>query len=493
MSSPLDSTSEPAVDPRGHIEDTYELSPMQQGMLYDTVAASQPGMYCIVVSYRLSGALDAQSLFEAWRTAVARHPILRTSFHWHERHEPTQAVHRHVELPVTEHDWRDLTADDQQARLTALLDEENRRGFDVTRPPLIRLSLVRCADEVHELVVSHHHLLLDGSCKPRLFADVFSAYDALREGRPLDLETPQPYRRFIEWLREQDRPAAERFWRQELSGLTEPAPLWPGMPAAARGARDYEEHRFELDESASNGLRTFARTHRLTLNTVVSGAWALLLAHAGRRDDVVFGATVNAQPPTLDGVEAMLGLFINTLPVRVAIARETPLVDWLREAQRRQTRARDYDYAPLSAMHQWSDVPRGVPLFESILVFENNLGFGADSERHGSVEITDVRAHIRNSLPLTLRCVPGRRVSMQLLYETARFSAGTVASIAERLVRLLGEMAADAGAPVARLLERLDDLERMQTARTADAFQQSVRDKLSLRRRPRPERDMRKP
>jgi len=450
---------------------------MQLGMLYHTIESSEPGMYCIVVCYRLSGRLDAEAMFDAWRMVVARHPALRTTFHWHDRPEPVQEVHRHVELPVVEEDWRDLGAPEQQRRLTALLESENRRGFDVTTPPLLRLTLVRCAEDIYELVVAHHHLLLDGSCKPLLFAEVFAAYEGNRRRTLPEFGRAEPYRRFIEWLRAQNLADAERFWRAELADFREPTPLWAGSGGEAAAARDYAEQQLPLDEQTTGQLRQFARTRRLTLNTVVCGAWALLLAHANTRDDVVFGATVNARPSDLDGVEAMLGLFINTLPVRVTISRTMPLVEWLRDAQLHQLRAREYDFAPLSLIQRWSDVPRRLPLFESIVVFENNVGYGSDSERHGDLEITDVRALIRNSLPLTLRCVPGRTLSMQLLYDTGRFTAVAIARIGDDLVRTLTEMA-NGDVPVARLMESLDNAHRTRQMLDADTFQKSVRDRL---------------
>lgn len=451
---------------------------MQLGMLYHTIESSEPGMYCIVVCYRLSGDLDAGALFDAWRTVVARHPAMRTSFHWHDRPEPVQEVHRHVELPIVEEDWRELGPEEQQQRLAAVLESENRRGFDLATPPLIRLTLIRCAETIYELVVSHHHLLLDGSCKPLLFHEVFAAYEALVQGTPLELQRPEPYRRFIEWLRAQDLSEAERFWRSELACFTEPTPLWIDSRVQAPPARSYEERHLTLDEQTTLQLRQFARSHRLTLNTMVCGAWALVLGHANKRDDVVFGATVNARPPTLDGAEAMLGLFINTLPVRVAMPPASTLIDWLRNTQSSQMAAREYDFAPLSLIQRWSDVPRRLPLFESIVVFENNVGYGADAEQHGGIEITNPRALIRNSLPLTLRCVPGRLLSMQLLYDAGRFDAGTVGVIADRLVRLLAEMAGQGDRLLARLSQSLDEWEQERAAREADAFQKTVRGKL---------------
>ena len=479
MTVPLDTL--PAGQ-RAAFEDAYQLSPMQQGMLYDTIQSSRAGMYCIVVAYRIEGRLDGGRLFDAWRAVLARHPILRTSFHWRDRSEPFQAVHSHVTLPAVEHDWRGLSPDEQQRRLTAVLSSENLKGFDVTTPPLIRLTLIRCAEEIYELVVAHHHLLLDGSCKPLLFHEVFACYEDPGQERG-HLAKPEPYRRFIEWLAEQDLESAEPFWRDELQGFSEPTPLWSAAAADRQAARDYDEHHLDIDVTITESLRHFARTNRMTLNTVISGAWALLIAHANRRDDVVFGATVNARPASLDGVETMMGLFINTLPVRVVLSRTSRLGDWLKTIQTRQTTSREYDYTPLPMIRQWSSVPRRLPLFESILVFENNPGYGSDSERHGEIEITNARALIQNSLPLTLRCVPGRRLGIQLLYDTARFSAATIRGIADGLVRLLTEIPGAALRPLSHLSAALDALERGRNEAQANAFQQAARGRLTARAR----------
>jgi hypothetical protein len=475
----------PVIDLRSAIEDVYELSPMQLGMLYHTIDSPRPGMYCIVVSYRLRGPLVSGALLDAWRAVVARHPVLRTSFQWRDHREPVQTVHRHVILPVVEDDWSDLTAPEQQSRLTALLGSENRRGFDLTKPPLIRLSLIRCAEDVHELVIAHHHLLLDGSCKSLLFEEVFAAYESLRRAQPVDLGRPEPYRTYIEWLRRQDLVQAERFWRQELSGVTEPTPLWPETRSDAAAGSDYEEHHVNLDEPASDQLRHFARANRLTLNVLVSAAWALVLGHGNKRNDVVFGATVNARPSTLDGVDGMLGLFINTLPVRMQLSPATPVSEWLRTAQMHQIGALEHNCAPLTLVQRWTAVPRGRPLFESIVVFENNIGYGSETEQHGTLEISHPLAIITNSLPLTLRAVPGRTLTMQLLYDRRRFSPGTVASIAEALVDALRHIVHNGNAPLAAVIAALDDGERRRAAREANTFQATAREKLSHLKRER--------
>lgn len=453
---------------------------MQQGMLYDSIGPCAPGLYCIVVAYRLEGALDVPSFVAAWRGLAARHPVLRTSFDWKDRTEPVQVVRGEVDIPFAELDWRGDSAEVRDRRLRELLRSENRRGFDVTAAPLLRLTLARCEETVHELIVAHHHLLLDGSCKPLLFHELFELYESHREQRPPALDGPPPFRRFIEWLGGRDLREAESFWRGELRGFREPTPVWPEARANAPPRHEYEEHHTELDEATSTRLREFARLCRVTLNTIVCGAWALVLGRACGRDDVVFGATVNARPPGLEGADAMLGLFINTLPLRVRIEHASAIADWLRALQWHQIAAREFDFAPLSAIQQWSDIARGARLFDSIVVFENNPGYGVDAERYGSIAITNVRPLIRNSLPLTLRCVPGRAVGLQLLYDADRFPAATIEGIAERLRGAVTALMQNSG-DVGSVCRALDELGRRLAEAERRVFQQTVRENLTRR------------
>jgi non-ribosomal peptide synthetase component F len=319
---------------------------------------------------------------------------------------------------------------------------------------------------------------MDGSCKPLLFREVFDSYEAFLQGRQVDLAPPMPYRAFVEWLREQPLEEAEKFWRGELAGFSEPTALRDDRPSGGALAEEYAEQHAELDLEASEALRQFGRRHRLTLNTIVTGIWALLLSRSSGSRTVVFGGTVNARPAALDGAESILGLFINTLPVRVEVDPAAPMIKWLQSLQTRQACSRDYDFAPLSKVQKWSAVPRGQALFESIVVFENNAGYGLTTERYGDIEINKVRPLIRNSLPLTLRCVPGRELSIQLLYDTNRFSADTVREIAADVVCLLRDVPRQTDAVLARLLEKVDELERTRRAMQAQTFDATALDKL---------------
>jgi acyl transferase domain-containing protein/ubiquinone/menaquinone biosynthesis C-methylase UbiE/aryl carrier-like protein len=261
------------------LDDIYPLAPMQQGMLFHTLDAPASGVYCSRLAYALNGALDVAAFAQAWQDMLARHPILRTSFHYEDLDEPLQAVHREVNFAIEQHDWRRCDAAERERRLDALLDAEGRRGFALDAAPLLRVILVQWDVERWQFVLVHHHLLMDGWCRAQLFDELFACYRARRDGHAATLAPAPAYRLFIDWLRAQDLDASQTYWRRLLEDFREPTPVLGDLPAAAPGA--VLEHRFELDADASAALVAGLRRRRLTLSTLVSGAWALWLARPG--------------------------------------------------------------------------------------------------------------------------------------------------------------------------------------------------------------------
>jgi NRPS condensation-like uncharacterized protein len=443
-------------------EHAYDLSPMQLGMLFHSLDSGDAGMYCIHVTYSIRGPLSPEAFGEAWRKVVSRHEALRTSFHWKGGEKPRQVVHPEVDLPLPRLDWREFSPERQRSELASFIERSRVRGFDLERAPLLRLTLFQLADSSFALLLAHHHLLLDGWCKRILFDEVFRFYDAVLRQEALELPEPRPYRDYVSWLRAQNLHRAESFWRKELAGFARPTPVFPSAAPDDSAAGDYDEVGTELDASSFERLRLFARRHRLTLNTVVLGAWSLILSQACGENDIVFGATVNGRPATLNGADSMIGLFINTLPVRVPIDPSERVTQWLSKVQVRQARARDYDFTPLSELQRWVALPGGARLFESIVVFENNPGFGGEWDRYGDLLVGDVRATIRNSLPLTLRVVPGQRLAFQLLYDARRFSRFSIETVKMQVVALLSRLA---DSDTALVSEKLEDLHAIQLRR----------------------------
>jgi Non-ribosomal peptide synthetase modules and related proteins len=349
--------------PARNVEDIYPLSPLQQGLLFHTLYAPDSEVYREQRSCSLKGNLNGSAFKQAWGQVVQRHVLLRTSFYWEELSEPLQVVHRQVELPWEQGDWRDLSPSEQQVRLEAFLQADRERGFELGQAPLMRCALMRVAEDTYQFVWSFHHLLLDGWSLPLVLKEVLGCYEAYCRGRELRLESPRPYRDYIAWLQRQDLSQAEGFWRKALQGMTAPTPLPIGRSAGVRLEREprYEEQGLRFSAALTGQLQALARGQRLTLNTLVQGAWALLLSRYSGEEDVLFGVTVSGRPAGLVGVEAMVGLFINTLPVRVQLPPQASLLPWLEQLQGQQVEREQYAYSPLAEIQGWSEVPRGVP------------------------------------------------------------------------------------------------------------------------------------
>ena len=374
------------------VADLYPLSPMQRGMLFHSLYAPESGVYCTQLSCVLEGDLNYSAFEQAWQRVVDTHPILRTAFVWEGLETPVQVVGKRVTMPIERADWREQTESEQQEQLSALLAADQQRGFQLTKAPLMRLTLVRLSEQRHQLIWNHHHLLLDGWCLPLLLKDVFALYEGLRQGVAVQLPPSRPYKDYIGWLQQQDLGQAESYWREKLKGFTAPTELGLERSGAASGfeEKEYSEQRLKLSEAATSGLQQLARGQQLTLNTIVQGAWGLLLSRYSGAEDVVFGAVVSGRPAELRGVEQMLGLFINTLPVRVRVREEMKVGEWLRELQGEQVELRQYEYSPLVAVQGWSEVERGRSLFESLLVFENYPVAASLREQGGSLKISEV-------------------------------------------------------------------------------------------------------
>jgi amino acid adenylation domain-containing protein/non-ribosomal peptide synthase protein (TIGR01720 family) len=404
------------------LEDLYPLSPMQEGMLFETLAAPGAGLYVTHMSCALYGELDEDALADAWRAVIERHEVLRTSFTGIDLARPLQVVHRHVPLPMERQDWRSLDAEEQERRLESLLAGDRERGFTLDRPPLLRLFLLRTGESSWRLAWSHHHVLLDGWSVSTLIAEVFASYDALRGGEKPRLDRPRPYRDYIAWLERQDLVQAETYWRQRLAGFRVATRLRleprPGLPAGPR-----EEWR-RLPAALVAALEGIARHHRLTLNTLLQGAWVILLSRYSGDSEVIFGTTVSGRPEKLAGVESIVGLFVNTLPVRAEVFPHTELGPWLADVQREQVRMREFESTSLARILAWSDVPRGTPLFQTLFGFENfpaSVAFDSQAERSDRLTIGDIRSSERVDLPVNFGVMPsGEALSLYLGFDERR-------------------------------------------------------------------------
>jgi len=420
------------------IENIYPLSPVQQGMLFHTLLAPGSGVYLQQRSCTLHGPLEVAQFRTAWQRVFQRHAVLRTAFNWEHRLEPFQVVFRQAGFPWEQHDWRGLTETEQAERLEKLLARDREQGFELSRAPLTRLMLIQLADDVHRFIWSHHHLLLDGWSLSLVLKEVLTDYEALCRGESPNAIARRPYADYIAWLRQQDLAQAEAFWRQTLKGFRKPTSL--GMPVYD-SARLYDYRHMLMPAEVMSTLRRVARQHRITVNAFVRGAWALVLSRYSGESDVVFGATVSGRSAPLNDIESMVGLFINTIPVRVKVATDDSLIPWLKQLQAQQFEAQPYEYISLTQLQAWSEVPRGLPLFESNVVFENAPFDGNLLDRKEDLRVEDHLYLEQAHYPLSVVVMPGRRMFVRIIYDCRRFDAVAVDRMLEHLKVLLTQMA----------------------------------------------------
>jgi amino acid adenylation domain-containing protein len=426
-----------------NIADIYPVSPVQQGMLFHTLYAPESKVYFTQVTHVLSGNLNSLAFERAWQHVVDRHPILRTAFIWEDLDEPLQVVVQRVRLPLEQHDWRGLSVVEQEEQLTAYLDRDLQRGFKLSKAPLMRLALIRLTEQTWHFIWSYHHLLLDGWSRMLILHEVMAYYEACCQDKDLDIAPARPYRDYIGWLKQQDLSRAEAFWRQSLKGFTAPISLRvdrgsSNLPHQAEGNR--KQHIF-LSIPTTNALRSLAREQRLTLNTVVQGVWALLLSRYSGEADVVFGTIVSGRPITLAGAESMVGLFINALPVRCQVPPHAWVLPWLKKLQEQQVELRQHEHSPLVLVQSWSELSRGLPLFESVVAFENYPVDVSSLTSVPDLQITDVRSVDRSHHPLSLEVRPSPDLGLQITYDCDRFDDNTIRRMLGHVKTILEEIA----------------------------------------------------
>jgi aryl carrier-like protein len=430
----------------GGIEDVYPLTPVQEGMLFHTLADPEAGHYVEQFLCRVRGGLDLETLQESWQRLVARHPALRSTLHWTDFDRPYQVVHRRTGALVDYQDWRGLTPSQQEERLTAYVDSDRRRGFVPSQPPLSRLALLRLGEDVHQLIWSIHHVVIDGWCLSVLLHEILDINEALRRRAEPVLNPSRPFRDYVAWLDNQDQGRAEGYWRQALSGIRAATPLGlDGLVPEAREGRSgaVAERQTRLSTDASAALQALARSRRLTLSTLIQGAWALLLSRYSGREDVLFGVTVAGRPPELAGVESMVGMFINTLPLRVAVTEDSFLVPWLLRLQADIVELRSFEAIPLSRIQAWSEVPPGMPLFESIVIVQNLPFVAALQERANRLGIESAQYLERTHYPIAVTALPGPELRLKIGCDARRFDPGLIERTLGHLRTLLEAMAAD--------------------------------------------------
>jgi amino acid adenylation domain-containing protein len=436
------------------IEAIERLVPIQFGILYGCLADPSKTVYLGQWHGVLEGDLDLAALERAWRSVVSRHSILRTAFDWQLKAEPLQIVLREVAAPVEFVDLDALDRTAQDERVAAFLAADRARGFDLARPPLMRLAVLRLAPRRHMLVWTRHHLVCDGWSLAELFGELFESYRDLRDGRLPALPPAVPYARYVKWLNARDLPADERFWAERLAMFDGD---FPAAEATDGAARHFCEQVRVIEADRLAELRTACRIHRITLNTLVQGAWSLVLARHRDRDDVVFGATETIRPDDDGESGRCLGPQINTLPVAVRTWSDAPVGDWLRALQASAVAGRRHGKISLPEIAACCGARRGQALFDSVLVFQNYPLQAAALPPDFGLALGAVEDVSIPDLPLNLIVEPGEHLLCRLIHDGGAVDEAQAKDLLRSLEAALHALA-DAGDAALRSVDIRPDL-----------------------------------
>jgi amino acid adenylation domain-containing protein len=432
------------------LENSYPLSPMQQGMLVSSIHDRDSGVYCQQLVCAAYQDIELPHLVTAWRQVIQRHAVLRTGFRWDGLETPLQEVHGSLEPRFVSDDWSQLTATEQEQRLDHFLDTDRRQGFELTDAPLVRFALFKLGESNYRMIWTFHHALLDGRSHFLVFEELFDSYEALCTGRPLELNPPRPYSEYIDWLRKQDQAPAEVFWRASLRGFTTPTSLrvekTVSLGHLERQSHDSAE--ILISEEVTAELRLCAKQAEVSLNNLVQASWALLLSRYSGEAEVLFGATRACRHWTVDGADRMVGLFINTLPFRVRVQRDQQLRDWLKEVRTQHFAQREFEHTPLIKIKEWSDVPPGTPLFNSVLVFEDYQMNKRLRALGGNWDKRDVKLLEQTDYPLTVAAYAELDLLLKIEYDRHRFDQATIERLLGHLGTILEGLAKNLDRPV---------------------------------------------
>ncbi|SDR22076.1 non-ribosomal peptide synthase domain TIGR01720/amino acid adenylation domain-containing protein [Paraburkholderia fungorum] len=438
--------------PLHDIDDIYPATPLQQGLLFHSLLTAGAGMYLNQLRLTLDGTLDPRALQAAWQDMLDLHPVLRTHFELGQESGPLQVVHRQAVLPFAVHDWRNVDAkpdanqdanDNYETRLAQWLANDLRTDFDPSRAPLMRVALFARPDGAHDLVWTSHHALLDGWSSAQLLNALTGSYRSrVRDDASPATSTPTvAYRDYVRWLAHDDATRNHADWWRELSAeADEAALLTPSLGRPLQSEPGSHDWATRLPDALHANLQQAAQRAQVTLNTLMQGAWAILIARYGGRRRAAFGVTVSGRPADLPGVERMMGLFINSVPLWVDTRADAPTAAWLRELHTLNHAMREHEHTPITRIQQWTG-RSGDNLFDTLFVFENYPLDRALDASDNDLTIRALRSADRTHYPLTLAVLPRERLDLQWAWDGERVGRASVERLAADYERVLTQLA----------------------------------------------------
>ncbi|HCL0960123.1 TPA: AMP-binding protein, partial [Legionella pneumophila] len=412
--------------------DAYPLTPMQEGLLYHSLKDEDRGEYIVRLAFVLNSTVNEALFRQAWHDVVNQYDSLRVSFVWLDVTQSLQRVEEEVTLPWEVLDWRDKV--NWREDLAQLFEQEGVRGFDLTKAPLMRFYWISLSPQQTLFVFVNHHLLLDGWSSALVLKQVMAVYrQLLEQGRAPSLSCPR-YRDYVHWLIQQDREAAKQYWVTLLSDGQAGTALPIQKKCTTETLPLPKRVDWVLTAEETRQLNHWVKTHGLTINTLIQGAWGLLLHRYTGQEAVVFGQVVSGRAAHLSRIEEQVGLLINTIPLKIEIRGDTKGLDYLHSVQNRLAESQQYAYVSLSEIQRWIGLDGRTPLVEHLVVFEN---YPIDRTEQSALAIQETIVKEQTNYSLNLIAAPGDRLSLRIEYDNNGYQEEDMARLMAHVQNLL--------------------------------------------------------
>ncbi|MGI9317370.1 MAG: amino acid adenylation domain-containing protein, partial [bacterium] len=436
-----------------NIEDAYPLSPLQQGMLFHTISSPGSGVYIEQISVTIhQPAFSPQAFKNSWEKLIQRHGVFRTAFVWKDLDEPLQVVRKKVTLSWNEVDWQKEDPGIVKAKLQQLKRSDRDTAFQLNKAPLMRMALVRMADDSYTWIWTRHHLIADGWSTSHVLKELKLLYRGEIDGHLVSFDPAPAYRNYIAWLKRQPKKREQQFWQSYLVGFQHHTSLGieKNRPTAHQLGQ-FEETSCQITAHDFTALETLCRSLRVTPNVAIQAAWSILISRYSNANDVVWGTTVSGRPVSLDAIEESVGLFINTIPLRSKIDWHQSAAEFLQSMQKNLLSVMEFENTALADISRWSECPKGEPLIQSVVVFENypsGLDDGFDAEDPSALSLNDIEYKEQSDFPLALIALPERGLKLILIYDQSVFERKQINRILEQLKRVLSGFSENPDSPL---------------------------------------------
>ncbi len=418
-----------------NVEDIYPLSPMQQGMLFHNLSANGNDAYVEQFSCELNDEINIQAFENAWQKLVERHTILRTVFISKNVKEPVQVVLKKMKIKLKFYDLKLSSKDEQISSIEAYRIKDKSRKFDLSHPPLIQLTLLQIEEKKYYFIWTYHHILLDGWSMPILLNEFFFIYNAVANDELLNLPAAVPFKEYIKWIKKQDAETSEKYWKALLKDFKTPNSI--SGCYTKNDTIKIKERQLFLSEQITAKVNLFCRRNNLTVNNLVQSVWIMLISCYSGNTDVLFGSTVSGRPHDLTDSENMVGLFINTLPVRAQVTKNKKVIDLLIELREQQIFSHQYSYSPLTDIQKWSEVSNGAGLFDTLLVYENYPIKKVAEEKGSSLKIQNIEMFEKTNFPLNFIAGIEKNLLFRLAYDAGKIDDDTIGQMLKVMENIL--------------------------------------------------------